>query len=292
MDASLENKCIGKILIMKTLFDYFVYRSIFYHSHILVRPKQIVLRSLHFWSAQYPRHDTSFTIKGICSKQIKVEIFKSHSSNNKVIVLIHGHFSDKNEFNYFIPELLNKGYDVAIYNLYGNWEIKNPPMYSYGIREKNDLHNVINSLNQYENIHLVGHSLGAAVIAEYAHTYFNEKVKSLVMIALYKSIEEAIRVGVESPLPYVKLPINPTQQLETFYLQTNIDLRKQNMSNVLANANNDKQLLIFGRRDFRAPMFRANTNTQIVEKGTHTNFFTSQRKIVSQLIDDHIKALK
>lgn len=277
---------------MKTFYKRFVHRNIFYHPHILVKPKQFIQRTLRFWDRSESRFLVKDQVKILESVQgyaIHVDIYQTQKHNRDIIVLIHGHFSDKTEFQGLIPKLQNRGYDVAVYNVYGEWKPFSFPLYTYGKKEKDDLHAIIQTLDQYERIHLVGHSLGAAIVAEYTHHYSDPKVCTMTMVALYESLEKAIDIGITSAaVPFFTLKVDPSEHLEHFSRAQNIELYTQNMKEILADVE-ENHLLVFGENDIRAPYFETQLPTTIVPKGTHTNFFTTKKEHFAQMLNDHIE---
>lgn len=277
---------------MKTLYDRFVHRNIFYHPHILVKPKQFMTRSLRFWQHNHPRKTWTKTVKSIQGYWLHVDIFEAKRKNRDVIILVHGHFSDKTEFNMLVPQLKARGYDVAVYNVYGEWKPFSCPAYTYGKKEKEDLASVVNALNMYENIHIVGHSLGAAIVAEYTATFTESKVRTLTMVALYESLHQAIDVGIEqTPLPFFTLKVDAQKHMSHFSKAMDVDLYQQDMKHVLKHAD-ERHLMVFGERDVRAPYFATNLPTRVIQGATHTSFFTSKRARLIEAIDIHIQSCR
>lgn len=277
---------------MRTLYNRFVHRNIFYHAHILVKPKQFIRRTLSFWEssqARMTRKKRSHMVKSVQGYAIYVDVYETKRNNKDVILLIHGHFSDKTEFDTIIPELQKQGYDVAVYNVYGEWKPFSFPKYTYGKKEKHDLHAIIQQLTKYERIHLVGHSLGAAIIAEYTNSFNDDKVCTMTMVALYETLNKAIEAGVsQTPIPFFTLKVNPKEHMEHFSNVENVELYTQDMKEILDGVTSN-HLLIFGEKDQRAPYFEVPLPTQVVAKAKHTTFFTSQKTQFIEMVHQHIK---
>lgn len=276
---------------MRTLYKRFVHRNIFYHPHILVKPKQVIRQTLLFWEnskVKMIRKKRSYMVKSVQGYAIYVDVYETKRNNQDVVVLIHGHFSDKTEFDPIIPLLQKQGYDIAVYNVYGEWKPFSFPTYTYGKKEKYDLHAIIQKLSQYDRIHLVGHSLGAAIVAEYTHSFNDEKVCTMTMVALYETLNKAIKAGVsQTPIPFFTLKVNPQEHMDYFSNAENVDLYGQDMKEILADVTTN-HLLIFGEKDLRAPYFETDLPVQIVEKAKHTTFFTSQKKQFIEVLHQHI----
>lgn len=277
---------------MKRLYDRFVHRNIFYHPHILVKPKQFITRSLRFWDnrrLRKARNKRSHVVTSVQGYAIYVDIFETKKNNEDIILLIHGHFSDKTEFNGLIPNLQKKGYDVAVYNVYGEWKPFSFPTYTYGKREKNDLDAVIQKLGKYERIHLVGHSLGAAIVAEYTKTFSNPKVCTMTMIALYETLDKAIDVGInQTPVPFFTMQVDASEHMKHFSKVENVDLYQQDMKEILKDVESN-HMLVFGEDDERAPYFDVSVPTGIIPKAKHTSFFTTKKEQFTEMLNNHIK---
>lgn len=277
---------------MRTLYNRFVHRNIFYHAHILVKPKQFMRRTLSFWEssqARMTRKRRSHVVKSVQGYVIYVDVYETKRNNQDVIVLIHGHFSDKTEFDTIIPSLQKQGYDVAVYNVYGEWKPFSFPKYTYGKKEKHDLHAIVEQLEQYERIHLVGHSLGAAIVAEYTNAFQDEKVCTMTMVALYETLDKAIEAGVsQTPMPFFTLKINPQEHMEHFSNVEGVELYTQDMKEILDGVESN-HLLVFGENDQRAPYFEVPLPTEVVAKAKHTTFFTSQKGAFIEMLHQHIK---
>lgn len=274
---------------MKTLYNRFIHRSIFYHPHILVKPKQLVTRNLRFFAKNKSKKTYVKHIQSVQGYQIALDVFETKPNNDDVIILIHGHFSDKTEFNLLVPELQLKGYDVAVYNVYGKWERFSSPRYTYGKMEREDLKCIIETLEHYPRIHLVGHSLGAAVVAEYTDTYSNPSVRTKTMVALYETLEQAIDTGMEqAPVTFYNFKIDAKKHMEHFSNKNNVNLYEQDMKYVLSEKD-ESHLLVFGAKDTRAPLFKTELPTHVIDDATHTNFFTSKRMRLVDVIDNHIQ---
>lgn len=274
---------------MKTLYNRFVHRSIFYHPHLLVKPKQFVTRSLRFWEKNQLQKTHTYNIPSVQGYIIDVDVFTTKPNNDDIIILIHGHFSDKTEFNLLIPELQLKGYDVAVYNVYGRWSPFAMPRYTYGKMEREDLHHIIEKLHPYRRIHLVGHSLGAAIVAEYTDAFADAQVVTKTMIALYETLDQAIDTGMEeASVPFFTFKVDAKKHMEYFSKRHDVNLYEQDMKYVLAEKD-ASHLLVFGAKDSRAPLFQTMLPTHVIDDATHTNFFTSKRKRLADVIDQHIR---
>ncbi|MGL4662869.1 MAG: lipase family alpha/beta hydrolase [Culicoidibacterales bacterium] len=275
---------------MKQWYNRFVQRSIFYHPHLLVKPKQFITRSVRFWDNVQIKKTESYLIKSVQGYYIDVDLYKSKSQNQDLILLVHGHFTDKTEFNPIIPLLCAKGYDVAVYNVYGKWTPFSFPMYTYGKKEREDLRNIILKFYHYPRIHLVGHSLGAAIIAEYTDTFTDAHVCTKTMIALYETLNQAIDAGMQyAPVPFFTFKVDASKQMAHFSQHRHVNLYEQDMKCVLS-GKDSSHLLIFGSNDVRAPYFKTALPTFILKNGTHTNYFTSKRKQIADTIHRHIQA--
>lgn len=274
---------------MKTWYNRFVHRNIFYHQHIFVKPKQFVTRSIRFWDRVHMRKTKSYLIPSVQGYPIDVDVFCVKVNNPDVIILIHGHFTDKTEFDLIVPVLCAMGYDVVVYNVYGKWTPFSTPLYTYGKKERVDLQRLIETCQQYERIHLVGHSLGAAIVAEYTDMFNQMRVCTKTMVALYETLDQAIDVGMENAgVPFFTFSVNAKLHMKQFSNQNDVNLYTQDMKSVLSNKD-ESHLLIFGEKDVRAPYFQTDVEAVIMKDTTHTNFFTSKRYILSEHIHHHIQ---
>lgn len=246
-------------------------------------------RSLRFWEKQTLQRTYTKQLQSVQGYPIELDIFETKPNNDDIIVLIHGHFSDKTEFNLLVPELKLKGYDVAVYNVYGKWSPFSFPLYTYGKKEREDLVQIIDILSPYKRIHLVGHSLGAAVVAEYTDTFNHENVTTKTMVALYETLNQAIDTGMEeASVPFFTFKVDAKKHMAHFSKQHNVNLYEQDMKYVLSEKD-ESHLLVFGAKDTRAPLFKTDLPTHVMDDATHTNFFTAKRRRLADVIDTHIQ---
>ncbi len=125
-----------------------------------------------------------------------VDLDYSSVNSNKVVIAIHGLEGSSNS-NYIksLTKVLNiNNFDVVAFNLRGCSGEPNEKISSYHSGKTDDLNNVIQFLaseNAYDEIHLVGYSLGGNMILK----YLGEEIYSS-----YKKIKSAVTVSVPCDL--------------------------------------------------------------------------------------------
>ena len=100
--------------------------------------------------------------------------------NTKTVILIHSFNGFLESWDPNIDSLVNAGYRVVVYDLFGRG-LSDRPRVNYDLRLfRNQLASVIREVGA-EKVHLVGSSFGSVIASDYANHHF-EKVASLIMV--------------------------------------------------------------------------------------------------------------
>ncbi|HOV32589.1 MAG TPA: alpha/beta hydrolase [Candidatus Hydrogenedens sp.] len=102
--------------------------------------------------------------------------------SNPVVVLLHGSSSPMCSWDKNIYELSNNGFCVVRYDLYGRGYSARPHTHYNSDLFVNQLNELLDKLALPLPIHLVGVSLGGAIVADFTVRY-PEKVNKIVLIA-------------------------------------------------------------------------------------------------------------
>ena len=98
--------------------------------------------------------------------------------NTKTVILIHSFNGFLESWNLNVNSLVNAGYRVVVYDLFGRG-LSDRPRVNYDLRLfRRQLASVISEVGA-EKVHLVGSSFGCVIASDYAN-HHSEKVESLI----------------------------------------------------------------------------------------------------------------
>lgn len=233
----------------------------------------------------------SKVIQSVQNHPIQCDLYQTNTQTKNLIIFIHGYVARKSEFFKMINEPLLNNFDLLLYNLYGEKNFKGrQPIYTYGKLEQIDLHTIINLYPQYENIYLVGHSLGGITILNYLNDYNNARVKKYFTFGIYEKFDQAIKRTANQFTNL--LPRNiyvDTEVISDFYQQTYGFTPQDFSPEKVINQNGEKVINVFGQNDSRAPLFITNAATYMLKDCGHEEMFLKYSNAISKIIVNEIE---
>ncbi|MHB1948998.1 MAG: alpha/beta fold hydrolase [Gammaproteobacteria bacterium] len=119
-------------------------------------------------------------------------VFYNEIGQGSTILLVHGLFANKEQWNLMLPELAKQGFHVVALDLPGYGQSLGFPMKDYDLNQQASLlHEFVKQLG-IEKFHIAGNSMGGAISGLYTIQYPKE-VLSLAFIGS--------TLGVKSPIP-------------------------------------------------------------------------------------------
>lgn len=108
-------------------------------------------------------------------------VFAQSKKRTETIVLVHGAWSDASAWDHIVPQLKSAGFEVIAVNLPGHGKDNTPPA---GITLDNYVAVVKKAIGTKNNVILVGHSMGGAIIGEVAEQ-IPTQIKKLIYLAAF-----------------------------------------------------------------------------------------------------------
>jgi predicted alpha/beta-fold hydrolase len=242
------------------------------------------------WQKKYQKPTEVKTVESKQGGLLEYDKFVNNPNNKKLLIFLHGYYGSKKEFALMTKKDEEKDYDLITYDLYSkNQKVKS--RYTYGVFEAIDLNTIVENENEYQEIYLIGHSLGAASVVKYISEYDSARVKKAIAIAIFKNFTEALEKNAQAINKTIfsnRVFINAQEVAKLYLEKMQIDLTK--LDNIkLINQNSQKTTVVFGGKDLRAPYFKTNAQTIIIPEAEHDDFFTKNFKTTEAIIMQHCK---
>jgi predicted alpha/beta-fold hydrolase len=244
------------------------------------------------WQKKYPQASEQNSIEGIQGEKLIYDKFINEIPNKKLMIFLHGYYGSKKEFTEMIIQEEPQDYDIITYDLYAT-SPKKRQKYTYGELEAEDLKKIIDNEIDYDEIYIVGHSLGAATVIKYIDKYNNDRIKKVIAVAVFENFEKAIHKNSQAINQFLfnnMILLNVKTIINRYIKKMQINFDEiENKTPI--NRNTDKVVLVFGAKDIRAPYFETKAKTYIIPGVEHDNFFTKNinvtRKIINKEVEKH-----
>lgn len=140
-------------------------------------------------------------------------VFYNEAGKGPTILLVHGLFANKEQWNFMLPELAKQGFHVVALDLPGYGQSLGFPMQDYALdKQVSLLHQFMKQLG-IEKFHIAGNSMGGAISGLYAIKY-PQDVLSLAFIGSTLGVTSPISSPTDKLLHEGKDPFVPVNKAQ------------------------------------------------------------------------------